>query len=354
VRRKERAALATRSTVHAQLMPLSSAENLAELRSAAQRTTDWRFHCWYWGDAIAIDGLMEAHAWAPAGGGYREHVLEICRRWNSRCPPNFDDVLAPGATLIRLVMEGDLPATAAERMLDRLEGLPRVYGCIPALEPHRPSFRFGVCIDAVYHLPLTYAMAARWSGNPRLSEKAIRLAVECMQVLRCEAGWAQWFDPTQKRNNQVAWSRGMGWAVLGLLDLIRLLDGVGCAEVEDLAARVLQRLAQTQDSDGNWRAVLDDPEAESETSTAAFYVAAALHPAARGLALPAKVMELARGACHRALAKDGTYTGVTADVLPSWDIETYRRCPKEPSAWGQGVVLRALAALATAHAATFK
>ena len=297
---------------------------------------------------------MAAHAWAPPGGGYREHVLAICRRWHDRCPPNFDDALAPGATLIQLVMDGDLPTTAAERVLERLEGLPHAYGCIPALEPHRPFFRFGVCIDAVYHLPATYAMAARWSGDTRWAEKAIRLAIECMHVLRCETGWAQWFDPTHKRNNQVAWSRGLGWAVLGLLDLVRLLEGVGCAEVADLAALVLQRLAETQESDGNWRAVLDDPDAESETSTAAFYVAAALHPAARGLALPSQVTERALGACHRALAKDGTYTGVTADVLPSWDIKTYRHCPTEPSAWGQGVILRALSALAAAHAETLK
>lgn len=329
-------------------MHLSSAENLARLRRAAERTTDWRFHCWYWGDAIAIDGLMEANSWAPAARGYREHVLEVCRRWDSRCPPNFDDALAPGATVIQLVMDGDLPATAALRVLDRLDGLPKVYGCIPALEPHRPSFRFGVCIDAVYHLPATYAMAARWSGDARLAEKAIRLATECMHVLRCETGWAQWFDPTHRCNNRVAWSRGMGWAVLGLLDLVRLLDGVGCAEAGDLAALALQRLAQTQNSDGNWRAVLDHPSAESETSTAAFYVAAALHPAARGLALPATVLERAVGACNRALADDGTYTGVTADVLPSWDIKTYERCPLEPSAWAQGVALRAFAALAAA------
>jgi hypothetical protein len=250
-------------------------------------------------------------------------------------------------------MDGDLPATVAERLLERLEGLPRVFGVIPALEPHRPSFRFGVCIDAVYHLPATYAMAARWSGDARLSQKAVQLAIECMQVLRCEAGWAQWFDPTQRRNNQVAWSRGLGWAVLGLLDLVRLLDGVGCAEVVDIAALVLERLAQTQDSDGNWRAVLDDPEAESETSTAAFYVAAALHPAARRFALSAKVLERAVGACNRALASDGTYTGVTADVLPSWDIKTYRHCPTEPSAWGQGALLRALSAVA-AHTETLK
>jgi unsaturated rhamnogalacturonyl hydrolase len=341
-------------TVAAQPMHPSSAEDLSQLRHAAERMTDWRFHCWYWGDAIAVDGLLEAHAWVPAGSGYREHVLEICRRWNSRCPPNFDDALAPGAAIIQLVMDGDLPASAAERVLDRLEGLPRVYGCIPALEPHRPAFRFGVCIDAVYHLPATYAMAARWSGNPRWAERAVQLAVECMQVLRCEAGWAQWFDPTHRRNNQVAWSRGMGWAVLGLLDLVRLLDGIGCTAVAELAARVLQRLAQTQNADGNWRSVLDDPEAESETSTAAFYVAAALHPAARGLGLPAEVLERAAGACHRALAEDGTYSGVTADVLPSWDIGTYRHCPTEPSAWAQGTALRAFAALAAVRAETPK
>ena len=39
---------------------------LATLTLVADRTTDWRFHCWYWGDAIAIDGLLEADRWAPA------------------------------------------------------------------------------------------------------------------------------------------------------------------------------------------------------------------------------------------------------------------------------------------------
>jgi unsaturated rhamnogalacturonyl hydrolase len=331
----------------------SNVKNLAHLRRAAERLTDWRFHCWYWGDAIAIDGLMEAHALTGGGGAFREHVLEIYRRWNSQCPPNFDDALAPGAALIRLVMEGDLPAEAGERVLGRLESLPKIRGSIPALEPHRPLFRYGVCIDAVYHLPATYAMAARWKGDHRFSEKAVRLAIECMRVLRCEAGWAQWFDPTHKRNNQVAWSRGMGWAVLGLLDLVQLLDGVGSAEAGDIAAQVLQRLAQTQNSDGNWGAVLDHREADAETSTAAFYVAAALHPVAQGLvSLPSTVLERAVAACDRALSEDGTYTGATADVLPSWDIKTYEHCPTEPSAWAQGAAVRAYSALARASGAS--
>ncbi|HXA35338.1 MAG TPA: glycoside hydrolase family 88 protein, partial [Steroidobacteraceae bacterium] len=165
----------------------------------------------------------------------------------------------------------------------------------------------------------------------------------------CKAGWAQWFDPTRRRNNDVAWSRGMGWAVLGLLDLKHALDGVGSDEVAELAALVLERLAQTQGPDGNWTAVLDHGGAGSETSTASFYVAAALHPAARGLvSLPSHALERAAAACRRALAEDGTFTGVTADVLPSWNIETYEHCPTEPSAWAQGAAVRAFAALARA------
>jgi len=329
---------------------LVSDDALSALRRVAERTSDWRFHCWYWGDAIAIDGLLEAHA--LIAGSQRAHVLEILERWERHCPPNFDDVLAPGAALIGLVMQGDLPKRAGDRLLGALEALPIAYGAIPALEPHRMAFRYGVCIDALYHLPATYAMAARWTGDRRFAAKAIRIALDGMQALRCRAGWAQWFDPTRRRNNEVAWSRGMGWAVLGLLDLIQLSEDAGTAEVADLAAQLLERLAQTQGDDGHWPAVLDHPAAASETSTASFYVAAALHPAARGLvALPREALERASAAARAALAEDGTYTGVSADVLPSWDIKTYEHCPTEPSPWGQGAALRAFAALARGAAA---
>jgi unsaturated rhamnogalacturonyl hydrolase len=306
---------------------------------------DWHFHCWYWGDAIAVDGLLEADSLGIQG--CRDNVIQTLERWHRHCLPNFDDVLAPGAAIIRLVMDGDLPAQAGDRVLQLLDGLPRAYGAVPALEPHRHFFRFGICIDAVYHLPATYAMAAQWKGDSSLTQRAIRTALDSMQAFRCKAGWAQWFDPTLKRNNDVAWSRGMGWAVLGLLDLIHLLDGNGTDEVADLAAEIMERLAQAQGSDGNWAAVLDHPPAATETSTAAFYVAAVLHPAAQGLvALPDRVLERAKEACYRALADDGTYTGVTADVLPSWNIKSYEQCPTEPSPWAQGAAVRAMAALA--------
>jgi hypothetical protein len=319
----------------------------ATLTRVADRTTDWRFHCWYWGDAIAIDGLLEADA--LGAGKYRDSVIETLSRWNSHCLPNFDDVLAPGAAIIQLVMDGDLPESAAHRFLARLDGLPMVHGDVPALEPHRLPFRYGVCIDAVYHLPAAYARASLWRDDRDLARKAIRIAVDSMTVLRCDSGWAQWFDPTRKRNNGVAWTRGLGWAVLGLLDLVHILDGDDAGEAVDLAVEVLELLAATQTPDGNWAEVLDHAPAGVETSTAAFYVASALHPAAPGLmTLPPDVLERATEACVRAVDLDGTYTGVTTDVLPSWDIATYENCPTESSPWGQGAAVRAFAALTSA------
>jgi hypothetical protein len=330
------------------MVPLSPAARSA-LARVADRTTDWRFHCWYWGDAIAIDGLLEAHA--VAGGAYRDVVAETLNRWHFHCLPNFDDVLAPGAAIIRLVIDGDLPVGAAARLLNQLDGLPSVFGAIPALEPQRLFFRNGLCIDAVYHLPATYAMAARWRSDKSLAARAVRIAIDSMRLLQCTTGWAQWYDPTHRKNNAIAWSRGLGWALLGLLDLLTLLDGDGGDEVADLAAAVMARLAATQAADGNWAEVLDHPHAGFETSTAAFFVASVLHPAARTLAaVPPDVLQRAITACERALADDGTFTGVTADVLPSWDIKTYENCPTEPSPWAQGAGLRAFAALARREA----
>jgi unsaturated rhamnogalacturonyl hydrolase len=316
---------------------------LDDLRRLADRTTDWRFHCWYWGDAIAIDGLLDA---ASAGAGrYQDHVGDTLERWYQSCPPNFDDVLAPGAAIVRFVMHDQLPAGAVQRLLHQLDGLPRVHGDIPALEPHRLFFRYGVCIDAVYHLPSFYALAGQLGDDVALSRRGVRIAVETMELLHCASGWAQWYDPTHRRNNGIAWSRGLGWAVLGLLDVAHIA-GADAAEAADLAGRVLERLAATQLDDGNWAEVLGHAGGGSETSTAAFYVAAALHPAAKDLvALPAAVLDRAAAACRAALAPDGTFTGVTADVLPSWDIATYEHCPTEPSPWAQGAALRAFTAM---------
>lgn len=316
------------------------------LAACARRTTRWAFFQWYWGDAIAIDGLLAAseHGIAPA----RSHAIDSINRWYERCPTNFDDVLAPGRALIDLAASGDIPDQAARRFIDAVRQLPTTSQTIPLLEPHRPTFRFGICIDTVYHLPPALAAYGRWQSDHRLVQEAVKLANDIMRVLSCQGGWAQWYDCATDRNNAAVWTRGLGWALLGLLDLIEIGDNVaGIDECHDSASQILQLLANTIGDQGTWPSLLHDHQADQETSTTAFFITASNHPALDPAARPAQpVLELATDALTRSMTPDGTLHGVSADILPSFDLDTYRHFTTEPSPWGQGAALRALVSLA--------
>ncbi len=326
---------------------MASTRNLQRLGSVAERTLRFRFGTWYWGDAIAIDGLLGAGE--ILGGSYRDGVINDLDRWARVAPISYDDALAPGRAVLELVTEGALAPTAADRIVAALDRLPLADGGIPLLEPQRPQFRFGVCIDALYHLPAMMFLAGVYRGEPEADRRAVQVATAIADLLRCPTGWAQWHDFSLGRNNAIPWSRGLGWAVLGLLDLLALVDHACASSIVDIAGDILETLANDQVKSGHWPAVIGDSEAAEETSTAAFFVAAALHPEAAAVGLPARTkVESAITAVLQAISPDGTYEGVSADVLPTWDLASYQRFPVEPSPWGQGAALRALVALAGA------
>lgn len=317
----------------------------SSLFKVAQRAQRWTYFTWYWGDAIAVDGLLETgRVGDPTAQMFVSRQL---RHWADAAPDNLDDPLAPGKAIVELVAAGDLEERALDRFVTAVDRLPKIEH-FPLLEPHRPRFRFGICIDAVYHLPPALAAYGRLVSDEQRVVDAVRMALQAIDALACPSGWAQWYDHGEDRNNGIAWSRGVGWALLGLLDLLTVAEGAdGCDRVEHYAAAMLDRLATTQGANGDWAAVLDDSQAPSEASTAAFFVAAALHPRARPIwTAPAEVLAAAVESVERSVDADGVVRGVSADILPSWDLEAYRRFGVEPSPWAQGAALRALAALA--------
>jgi unsaturated rhamnogalacturonyl hydrolase len=314
-------------------------------RSVSERTARWPLGHWYWGDAIAVDGLLAVDESGLAPG--HDYVVTTLQRWLRTVPSGYHDALGPGAAISRLAAEGTLPATAQERFLAVVESLPLLYGEVPALEPHLPRFRFGVCIDALYHLPPALAAAGRARGEDALVAQAVALAAQIIDRLRCSGGWAQWYDVALERNNNVPWSRGAGWALLGLLDTISLADGVApTGNLKAVAAELLDRLVATQGPDGHWGPVLGREDLPDESSVAAFFVAGALHPQAKDLSVPKESIEAAVAAVLGSIDEDGFLLGVSADVFPDWDPAAYEQFSVEPSPWGQGAALRALAALA--------
>lgn len=323
-----------------------------------ERTLRWRHFAWYWGDAIAVDGLLAAPAsLVPMA---HETVIEQLEHWAATAPDNFDDVLAPGLAIMSLARSGALERRAADRFVASIDRLPTLPCGLPALEPQRPAFRFGFCIDALYHLPPAMAALGVWRHEPARVRAAAEMALRGIEVLACPTGWAQWYDDTVERNNAIAWSRGIGWALLGTLDLLAELDGSDdhesrqhVAELEDHAARMLDRLASTQEASGDWASVLDDELAPEETSTAAFFVAAARHARLNDVWTPPRdVLAKAEDAVMASIADDGLVTGVSADILPAWEIQGYRTFGCEPSPWAQGAGLRALAVMSDARTAT--
>jgi len=323
-----------------------SADFLTTYEAVIDRTGRWRHFSWYWGDAIEIDGMLDAPptlAETPRAG-----IVDQLLQWCDKAPDNFDDPLAPGLGIAHLVRDGELPERVLDRFLGSIDRLPVLPCGLPALEPHRLAFRFGFCIDALYHLPPALVAVGAQRGQPDRIEAGVAMMLRGLDVLRCPAGWSQWYDDTVERNNGIAWSRGVGWALLGLVDLLAELseshNRVG--ELEDSTGEMLDRLAATQQPDGNWRGVLDDDLAASETSTAAFFVAAALHPRVRSFwTAPTAVLHGAIGAVLDSCDPSGLVTGVSSDILPAWEIDGYREFTCEPSPWGQGAALRALAAL---------
>lgn len=327
-----------------------STTDLDELhRRVVERTLRWRHYTWYWGDAINVDGLLAAESVAPGIAGTLAAQLEA---WAETAPDSFDDVLAPGLAIVTLAERGLVGTAAVDRFLASVDRVPTLACGLPSLEPQRLAFRFGFCIDALYHLPPALAALGAWRGQPERVAEAVAMMERGLDVLRCAGGWSQWYDDTVERNNRIPWSRGVGWALLGVVDLLVQLDRVpgrhdaAVSSFEATAREMLDRLVQTQQDDGNWAAVLGDELAKPETSTAAFFVTAAAHPRVRSFwRSPDDVLDRAVGAVVSAVGPDGIVEGVSADILPSFEIAGYREFRCEPSPWAQGPVLRALSVL---------
>jgi rhamnogalacturonyl hydrolase YesR len=321
-------------------------KDLSEVTSrVARRTLSWPLGHWYWGDAICVDGLLAAGETLPAA---RERAAQLLRFWVERTPRGYHDALGPGAAIALLVQQGELPPAVADRFLEAVEGLPQLYPGVPALEPHLPRFRFGLCIDALYHLPPALAAIGRLRSDERLMDRGAQMALLMLERLRFSGGFAHWYDVAEDRNNGVAWSRGAGWALLGLLDTAALCEERAARDDLLLAAAEVSTAIAEGAGPGGWGPVLGRPDLPRESSVAAFYLAATRHPASP---VPDR-NDLHRPAVDRLLGDidgQGVFRGVSADVLPSWDPTSYETFVTEPSPWGQGVALRALAALSGGH-----
>lgn len=318
------------------------------LDRVAQQTKVYPFKVWGFGEAIAMLGLLAA-AQVRSDRGHRSFVEAQFNRWRAARQDRLDfaDHVTPGVPLVFLARHDArwMPAVMA---LGRLfTSFPRPSG-VPVHRPDLERWMSHVWVDCLYTDGAFLALLARMTGDRAWEDLACEHTLAYVRVLwdQPRGLFVHGYDAATGAANAVHWGRGNGWAMLGLLDMLRVLrrDHPAWQRLAGVVSNQIIEVVSLQDPGGHWHAVVDHPETYLEASVAAM-MAYALPAAVRlGLAGPAAVTAAAR-AFHAALAAvdaSGGLSGVS-EATPAGDLWTYATRPTGIYPWGQGPLLLAIA-----------
>ena len=331
----------------------------------ADRLLNHPFSFWHYGDSIGFEGLLAASE-LLGKPRFESWVHGALRAWAARREPFRElDNTAPGHAMCLLhERTGDgLVLEAARSLAGFLAGRQRVDGAFVSFEraPLREPYGgaglpageaellcdpgAGVFVDCLHFDPPFFAHLGVLAGDLGLVDLAAAQALAYLTLLQDEQGllWHFWLEQTRARYGY-GWGRGQGWALLGLLDLLRYLPPGHAAapRIRDSLARLAGALAGLQQPDGSWSAVAGDPASGPESSTAAFAAAGFADGVARGL-LGEEFRERALAAWRSGWSnvdEAGLLTGVSAAVWASTQASHYHHIPTGFDVpWGQGALL---------------
>jgi unsaturated rhamnogalacturonyl hydrolase len=320
----------------------------------ATRTLDFDFSVWYWGDAIAIDGLLEAAELLDADE-FADEARRHVDRWTRRVVAggcSWSDHLAPGWAILRLGerYDNDQFFEAVRTLAEFLNDAPRSrWLSVPLRRPDIFPDRNLAVVDSMYNEgPLFTYLAGITSEEHFLDCGCEALERMTEALLDPKLGtYRQALDLASRREFGAGWARGNGWALLGIVDALEFVP-VSRPEGERLATvlrEVCGRLLILQDASGFWHTILHNRDAYLETSTAAFFATVFNKGIRLGLLDGTRFGESAERALAALLTridKEGNVFGVSIDSLPA-EESTYLSLPTGVNEWGQGSAMRALA-----------
>lgn len=345
------------------------ADRRRALQAAADRLARYPFAFWTWGDSIGFEGLLAASdvledgtyagwahgalkAWAGIRRPFRE--LDNTAPGHAMClayERTGDDQLLHAAQALAAFLQTRRRLSSGVFLSGDRALLRAPYGdeTLPAEEARLlEDPGAAVYVDAIHMDPPLYAHLGALTGEPYLVDLGADQLLGHLELLQDEDSGLMWHFFLERTGRRYChgWGRGQGWALLGTLDVLAQLptDDPRRAELEHRFRRIAAGLRGHQRDDGGWRAVVDDPAAEPETSTSAFAAIAFLEGARRGL-LPPGSADVGLRAWDHALGlldESGTLTGVSVAVEASTRPSHYRHVPLGGVVpWGQGPLLAA-------------
>jgi unsaturated rhamnogalacturonyl hydrolase len=212
-------------------------------------------------------------------------------------------------------------------------------------------------VDTLYMAcPLLSALGQMEKKPDYIQDSANQIIVHTRRLQDAKTGlvYHMW-DWQAGTHSDGFWGRGDGWVLMSLADTMEVMK-MGDPKFKDLEAiarKLAHGLEATQDRDGLWHTVLDDPKSYPESSATAMFAYGMLK-LVRLHVLPVNYNAIALKAwraINERYVKDGVVTGVSAGTGPK-GVDGYRTMAVGTETWGTGAYL--LAASEVARHPNFK
>ena len=157
------------------------------------------------------------------------------------------------------------------------------------------------------------------------------------------------WDWQTRERSQGAWGRGNGWVLMSLADTMEAIEPSDpqWQPLKRIATNLAGGVKATQNREGLWHTVMDDPSSYPETSASAMFCYGLLK-LSRLKVLPAEVTAITKPAwntLNERYVHDGVVTGVSAGTEPK-GTGHYKDRPLGTQTWGTGAYLLAASEVA--------
>ena len=307
-----------------------------------------------WGEGVQMIGLMKAFE-RTRNTAYADYVA----RWaDIYSPRSAEDLLgmkdrrpgycgrwSPGTALLFLYQARHNP--------EHLRMARLILDFIWAGAERSPEGALGhwqgshqLWVDTIYMACPLEAAFGTMEKKPEYIDDAARQLIAHSHPLQDQATglfYHMWDWKTRERSAGL-WGRGNGWVIMSLADTMEAMDSrhPRYVELRTLALAMAKGLVKTQDQDGMWHTVMDDPSTYPETS-ATCMVAYGLLKLVRLKVLPVwyfKPAQRAWLAVNEKYVHDGLVTGVSAGTAPQ-EKSGYGQIKVGSETWGTGAYLLA-------------
>ena len=327
---------------------------LAMLKQVAEGIKSWPFRLWGFGEGIALRGLLSAYR-VTGEDRYCSFVVALLEKYLSQGVGKFNaEHVAPGTELL-LVYE----ACGRPEFLEAAKALAELNASFSknkfGARMHRPDlsgWRKQIWVDCMDVDAPFLLRLAQLTGQEHYLEQGLDEILGYARALQIESDGETtglfWHGyEVDCGNNGQVWARGNGWALMGLVETLKLLPDTHPSrpELMERLQRICLALKQCQHAGGLWHTVLNKSDTYLE-STLAVMTAFALREAfAGGLLEESEFSEMEQKARSSALecVNGNGELNLVSDATPVAELKMYASRPFGIYPWGQGPLLLMLA-----------